>query len=450
VSQAPQKQLDCDVLVSGGGSAGVAAAVAAGRAGARVILIERHGLLGGMASVALVHSICGLYLLRRDPQPILAHDGFPSEFAQRLLATGGAHGPQRMGRVDVLLQQPTAFAHLCDQLTAATPNVRVLLHSEMTAVQVNRNAARHVSGVDVQCRGSRMTVAAKAVVDTTGDAELAAMLDLPVERAEADRLQRPAFIFALQGVDVSALADDGRLKLSAQLVAAVRDGALPRASLGAAVRPSGRGGEVFVTIDLDGGPGAYDPTDAACLSALESQGRSLATGIAAHLRSHVAGFDSSFISTWPGRVGVRESRRWIGEYRIEEADVLSGATFDDAVGLSTWPMELRETARGPRLRFPHNDRPCEVPLRALRSRDMDNAFLAGRCISASHEAQASLRVIGTCLMTGEAAGLAAALLARRDASQARQPVAAADVVALRRTLAERHNPHFAPSAEVPR
>jgi hypothetical protein len=123
------------------------------------------------------------------------------------------------------------------------------------------------------------------------------------------------------------------------------------------------------------------------------------------------GFSNAFIAALPARVGVRESRRVRGETRIETADVLCGATFPDAVALSTWPIEMREEATGARLRFPEENRPCEVPLGALRARGFPNLFVAGRCLSSSHEAQASLRVIGTCLATGEAAGLAAAILA---------------------------------------
>ncbi len=98
-------------------------------------------------------------------------------------------------------------------------------------------------------------------------------------------------------------------------------------------------------------------------------------------------------------------------YRLETRDLEIGARFEDSIALATWPMELRENNRGPRLRYPEKNRPCEIPLRALRARDHRNLFVAGRCIASSHEAQASIRVIGTCLATGEAAGIAAALYA---------------------------------------
>jgi hypothetical protein len=165
-----------------------------------------------------------------------------------------------------------------------------------------------------------------------------------------------------------------------------------------------------VTIDL-AGPEQFDPTQPETLSALAVEGRELAHSVAAFLKSEVPGFDESCVSALPARVGVRESRRITGRYRLEAADLEQSATFEDAVAAAAWPMELRETNRGAQLRFPANGRPCDIPLRALRFRDHDRLFMAGRCISCSHEAQASIRVIGTCLATGEAAGLAAALYA---------------------------------------
>ena len=109
--------MKADVVVAGGGSAGLAAAISAARAGATVVLVERHGVLGGMASSSFVHSICGLYRLREsESNPLLASNpGFPMEFAELLIASGGARGPVRMGRLDVLLHQPAAFGHLADR-----------------------------------------------------------------------------------------------------------------------------------------------------------------------------------------------------------------------------------------------------------------------------------------------------------------------------------------------
>ena len=395
---------DYDVCVAGGGAAGIAAAVAAARLGARTLLVERQGLLGGMATAALVHSICGLYRLPNSGEPaVLANSGFAAEFAARLVALGGAQGPVRMGRVDVLLHRPATAAALADTLARETCGLSVHLHTELAAA--NGDTAGLV------CRGTMRRVRARAWVDTTGDAALAALLGAATEIEPSAHLQRPAFIFALGGVDPVMLDDEHRMRLARRIVSAVRDGLLPSAALGAHFRASPQPGEAFVTIDLQGGAN-FDPLDPICLSGLEAEGRELGGRLVEFLRAEAEGLGTVYVAAWPGRAGVRESRRIIGRYRLETADIERTADFPDRVAYSAWPMEMRETTAGPKLRFPEDSKPCGIPLRALRARDDERLFMAGRCMSCSHGAQAAIRVIGTCLATGEAAGFAAALFAK--------------------------------------
>ena len=411
--------MDFDVLVAGGGSAGLAAAVSAARLGARTLLVERHGSLGGMVSAALVHSICGLYRLPvGDDPPALAHGGFAAEFARRLLGSGGAMGPVRLGRVDVLLQRPTAFIQLADVLVREAPGLTVRLHTEIVA------AAEEVSLI---CRGQSEKVRARTFVDATGDAAFAVLRGASCEIEPSAQLQRPGFIFALGGVAPEAIEETARLRIAQRVARAVKEGTLPLEALGTQLRASSQSGEVFVTIDLHGGA-TFDPLDPAGLSELETSGRHVAQCVAEFLRVEVQGFAGSYVAAWPARVGIRESRRVVGEYRLEGDDVVNAAQFPDAVAAAAWPIELRETASGPRLRFPPSGNPCEIPLRSLRARNDEALFVAGRCISCSHEAQASVRVIGTCFATGEAAGFAAALQAKNG------QVAAPEVVAAREKL----------------
>jgi len=420
--------IQCDVLVAGGGSAGVAAAVSAARSGAKTILIEKNGSLGGIVSSSLVHSICGLYLpslnnrgdarppavttellrLGEEPEPVFANPGFASEFASRLLASGGATGPVRMGRVDVLLQQPTAFCRLCNSFVLETGNLEVRLHTVMTETAVNRS----IASVGILCGGLRETIFPRTVIDASGDAVVAVLAGAEFEMENPSRLQRPAIIFALQGVEPFALEDDARLKIAGRLVSAVRNGRLPVGALGASLRGAGCPGGAFVTVDLDVPSGMeYNPCNPKCLTAMEMHGRSLAWEFTAFLQQELDGFHGCILSTLPASIGVRESRRITGLAYVGAQDILVGTQFEDSVAQAAWPMELREQPTGPRFRFPENGRSCGVPLGAFRSKSLDILFMAGRCISSSHEAQASLRVIGTCLATGEAAGIAAALLA---------------------------------------
>lgn len=391
-----------DIAVVGGGSAGIAAAVSAVRAGVRVALIDRNAMLGGQASGALVHSICGLYHLREDDSHPLrpANPGFPMEFANGLIAMGGARGPVRMGRLDVLLHEPAAFAILADRLCANLPGLELRLQTEILALESagDRLLLHMKSGG--QCR----ELEARAVVDATGDAEVAVLAGASC--AQSDRLQRPAYIFKLAGVVPTAMSADGRIRLAQVLSAAVAQGTLPASALGTSFRAGVMQEEVWVTTDLEAE--GFDPMDSRCRSALESEGCDLAAKIVHFLRESVPEFHRAAIAELPGRAGIRESRRILGQYELTSEDICNGTSFPDTVAWSAWPMELRETHTGPKFRYPQENRPCGIPLRSLRSRDEPRLFMAGRCLSASHEAQAAIRVIGTCLATGEAAGAAAA------------------------------------------
>ncbi len=402
-----------DVVVAGGGSAGVAAAVASARNGSHTLLVERSVRLGGNVANALVHSICGLYRIADGGEPKVANGGFAMEFAGQLLKRGGASGPIRMGRLDVLLQEPAAFSQLCGDVTACEPYLTVLLGSEIRSASVNGG---RLEWLDVSDYGA---VSGGAFVDATGDGRMAQLARCGIERVAGCQLQRPAYIFALRGVDEAVLEDERRLHTVRVLARAIQAGRLSGELAGAALRPTCLKGQVRVTIDLEAGGAYYDPMDEAALRGLREHGRGLACEFLEFLKSEIPGFERGELSELPERVGVRESGRVGGQYQITGADILCGARFEDAVCVSAWPIEMRATARGPRLEYPEGGAVCEVPLRALLARDVGNVLMAGRCMSSTHEAQAALRVIGTCLATGEAAGVAAFLMGGAGGSFAR-------------------------------
>lgn len=383
--------MKADLLVIGGGSAGLAAAVAAARAGSRVILVERAGMLGGMGTSALVHSFCGLYRLDGET-PELANPGLPAEIAERMQRTT-RRGPVKMGRCWVLPQHPVDFARLADELVREA-GVEVLFHCELVALEPGWSAR-------LACRGRSIELEAAAVVDASGDAVAAALLGEPDRRSPSERLQRPAYVCGIQGV----VGEWSGLRLAGRLVEGVRSGRLAPAALGMQFRASGRTGEVFGTLDLAGEEcGDYDPLDPRCLSAVEATGRAVAAQVLGHLAECEPAFARAFISHWPTRAGIRESRRWRGLATLTGEAVLAGVSCDDAVALAAWPLELRESNRGPKLRYPVEGRSAGIPAGALTAAGFERLFVAGRCISCDHEAQASIRVMGTCFATGEAAG----------------------------------------------
>ena len=397
-----------DVLIIGGGSAGVAAALAAARQGASTLLVERHGYLGGAGTASLVHSFCGLYDLPPTPDavPRVANPGLPVELERELRAQGIAHGPLRMSRVDVLMHQPQRLALFLDQWCQKQPKLQVLLHTEVAGCVVD---AKRISEVTLQCRGTTWKLRPRTVVDASGDAILAVFANHLWDPTPAHELQRPAYIIGISDVDTAVLTGDGPLKIVGCLARAVQEGKLPAAAAGAHFRASAALNEVFLTLDLSGDSPecAFDATDARSLTWIEMQGREVTFAIVEHLRQALDGFAKARITSLPVRAGIRESRRWIGEAVITEEDILTSRNDAHAVANATWPIELRETARGPRLLYPHEPKGCGIPLGALRARDLQNVFIAGRCLSATHRAQASTRVMGTALATGQAAGIAA-------------------------------------------
>lgn len=380
-----------DVLIIGGGSAGLAAAVTTARAGLSTVMVERHGMAGGMGTASLVHTFCGLYLIDGD-EARHANAGLPEEIADRMETATGT-GPVKMGRVWVLPQHPVEFARISDEMLRES-GVKVLFHSEVISLEPGWWAK-------VVCRGEVREIEAGAVIDASGDAVGATMLGLQDDRTAADRLQRPAYVSGIQGV-VGELA---ALSLSGRIVEGVRSGDLSKAALGMHFRSSGRNGEIFGTLDLSGEEtGGYDPTDSACLSALEETGRMVTSAVLKYFKEKQDGWDKAYVSHWPARAGVRESRRYRGETALTGNDVLSGRRFEGEVALAAWPLELRETNRGPKLRYPEDGKASGIPAGALRVAGMKDLYVAGRCISCDHEAQASIRVMGTCFATGQAAG----------------------------------------------
>ena len=396
-----------EVVVVGGGAAGLAAAIAAGSAGARTALVERYGFLGGMATAGMVSTICGLYHSAPSGAPEPLNEGFAETFARRLSAMPGCQKPVRRGRGFVLPYTPFAFACLADELVAAVPRLDVYLHAYLVAVEGRPD---RIDTLRIGTWERTLELRARVVVDTSGDAVVADQAGAATETAPPSDRQLPSLVFVLQQVDTAALGAGPRVALLRTLLAAERDGRLPRGASNVTLAPSSQPGELIGKLALGGvDDERSDRRD--FLTAAEQEGRRRVLAVSEFLKT-LPPFGRAFVSHVAAQVGVRESRRVIGCYQLTRQDVLGGRKFDDAVARAGWPIELwHEGQLGATYEYLEDGQTYEIPLRSLQARDVENLFIAGRCMSATHEALGSARVIGTCLATGEAVGMAAARLA---------------------------------------
>jgi hypothetical protein len=405
-----QRAVNYDVVVVGGGAAGLAAALAAAAGGARTALVERYGFLGGMATAGMVSTICGVYRPSPGGVPEPVNEGFVLAFAQRLAAMPGCEKPVRRGPMFVMPYTAFAFACLADELTASASGLDVYLHAHLAGVTT---AAGRIQALRVATWERTVELRARAVVDASGDAVVAHQAGAATETAPAPDRQLPSLVFVLQQVDRDALAPGPRVALLRRIVAAERDGLVPKGASNLMLGPSPQPGEVVCKLALDG---ITDEVAAGrdFLTAAEQEARKRVLALTEFLKT-MPPFARAFVSHTAAQVGVRESRRLVGRYQLTREDVLSGRRFSDGVARACWPIELWEKGRlGPTYEYLEEGVTYDIPLRSLQAQDVSNLFAAGRCLSATHEALGSARVIGTCLATGEAAGMAAARQAAGD------------------------------------
>jgi hypothetical protein len=399
--------LSYDVVVVGGGAAGLAAAVAAAGDGARTALVERYGFLGGMATAGMVGTICGLYRTCTAGPAEPLNEGFPHRFARRLMKAPGCGEPTRRGRTWVVPYTPFAFACLADEITASTPRLHVYLHAWLVGID---RGARTIEALHVATWERRLRLAARAVVDTSGDAVVAWHAGAATELTPLSERQLPSLVFVLQQVDVEALQAGARVAVLRAVALGEQRGLLPKGSSNLTLGASRQPGEVICKLAL-GGIVEEPAADRDFLTAAEQEGRRRARAVTEFLRTLPA-FERAFLSHAAPQIGVRESRRVVGRYQLTREDVLAGRKFEDGVARAGWPIELWEDGRlGATYEYLPDGETYDIPRRCLEARDVDNLLVAGRSISASHEALGSARVIGTCLATGAAAGQAAARLA---------------------------------------
>lgn len=401
-SRAPA--IKADVLVCGGGMAGTVAAVAAARAGADTLLIERWGFLGGSATAAAVGQFVG-WETAAGSRVI---GGIAEEIVSRLVARGASDGHTRFvmstgHSMDQVPYDPEALKVVLDELVSEAA-VRVLFHTVVTGVIAS---GRAIEGIEVAARSASLALRAAVVIDATGDLEVAARAGAAFLPLGPDEAPQPAtMMFRFGPIDrarFDALPLAERQALAARGVA---EGALARAALH--MSPITGTADGWFNISRV----AVDATDPFALARAEMEGRRQAFSAAAFLKAQVPGCENGRLVALAAQLGIRESRRIAGIHVLTGEEVRRGTPFDDAIASAAYPIDVHP-AQGAALRFETlgADHAYEIPFRSLRPTDFDTLLVAGRGISATHEAHAAIRVMPTTMAIGHAAGTAAAMVA---------------------------------------
>jgi hypothetical protein len=398
----------CDVLVCGGGTAGVAAAIAASRNGARTILLERYGFCGGICVGALVHTFDGFRSCRNHDQIVVG--GIGSEVVSRIKTEYGSLTIANPPEVECF--DPEAFKLVADSMLEEA-GVETLYHLFAAGVE---EEGRRVRAVVAAGKEGLWEISAKQIIDTTGDGDIAAFAGAPFEKHS--QMQTMSMHFRIGGVKPGACWSHLETVSRQAMDAAYADGRAPKYGGPWIIRI--REGEATANCTRLYGDG----TKTADLSRAEREGRRDMMTLLGILRDGVPEFHDAYVLVSGVHIGVRETRRIVGDYQITAADIFECKPFEDRIALGSWPIDVHP-ADGRVGVHPHKENPPEpypIPLRCLLVSGVENLVSAGRCISATHEAHGSTRVSGTAMALGQAAGTASAMACEFGSSPRSIPV----------------------------
>lgn len=397
-----------DIVVLGGGPAGIAAAAAAGALGHHVLLIERYGFLGGMGTAASVTNFCGLHANVHGEIRQVVH-GVADDLLGRIDRLGGLNRPHSIfGKTFAQAYDNAAYKLAADDLLLSR-KVEILFHALAASVVMD---GERIEALLIETKSGRMAVRAGLFIDCSGDGDLAAFAGAPFDLGDADGgMLYPTMMFRLNGVDPAAAGEAWKTIPSLMEEAEKRGVRFPRK--GAIVRPMLHEQEWRVNVtQLKSANGrALSGVDARELSTGEIEGRKQALAFFSFLKEQAPGFANAYIIDIAPQLGIRETRRITGAYSLTREDVIGCASFPDTIGVNGWPIEAHvagdviwEWPDIPRSRGYNH-----LPYRMLLPQRIGNLLVAGRCASMTHEGQSAARVSGACFVMGEAAGTAAHL-----------------------------------------
>lgn len=402
---------DIDVLVVGAGAAGVAAAETAANMGKNTWIVEKYGFCGGAAVAGLSGTICGMFKAtdNADAEPEQVVYGFTERFRQELLKRNGVTEPQRYGKTFTVTHDPLVWREVADDMLEKS-GVNVLFHTSVIGVIMDKDAFK---GVIIASNAGQSVILAKRIIDASGDAAVIARAGMDYYFGDNGRIQNPTMFFRIAGVDMAKYLDyygNDTIcppKVTADILAANKSGQynLPRHKIW--IFPTTRPNELMINATrLAGQDGrmlnVIDPQD---FTEAEILGRRQVRDYARFLNEFVPGCEDAYVVDTGVEVGIRQTRSIVGIETLSNEDVIHCRKRGDSICRTPWPIELHSGDK-PKLHWLLDDY-YDVPFGTLVPIIGENIIVAGRCLSAEHEALASARVTAQCFEYGHAAGIAA-------------------------------------------
>ena len=403
-----------DVLIVGGGAAGVAAAHTLARQNKKVIIVEKYGFCGGGAVAGLSGTICGMYeasekLTNKPKQSVF---GFTDKFAKVMSEKGGLSEPVKYGKTFTRVHDPLVWRETAD-FFLNNKNITIIFHAIATHALVE--GKEKIEGAVIWTKQGSFEVRSKITIDASGDADVVAMSGLPNFVGDNGKVQNPTMIFRLLNVNVKKFKEkygentimpievtDLIIKMNK-----LKKYNLPRAKIW--LFPTTRDNELICNCTRIIGPNGEELNSLYWkdFTIAEIQGRNQIREYAKFFKENLIGCENSFVNDTGVQVGIRQTRQVDGKYKLKNNDVVDGKKFKTGIARSPWPIELH-SGQKPKVEWLIDD-VYEIPLDCFKPKNGRGIFVAGRCLSAEHEAVASARVTAQCFSYGHAIGHASVL-----------------------------------------